>query len=333
MNWQERSRRTGQFIRKTQLPSGAIPWFDGHKTDPWNHVESAMGLSISGLYTEAERAYEWLARTQRDDGSWFAEYDTDGNPQTRRIESNFVAYAATGVWHHYLVTDNGAFLADHWPMVRSATDYVCRLQAPSGEIYWAEDAGECVNEDALVTGCSSIFRSLRAAVDISVRLSQPHVHWLEARDRLGDALRNRPDRFDRTWESKTRFAMDWFYPVLCGVYPADEGLERLQSRHDEFVHPELGCRCVVEEPWVTIAETSELVMAYAAVGEHDTARALFDALDTYQAEDGSWWTGYQFKERVLWPDERPTWTAGAVLLALDMLENHTPGSALFGPSL
>ena len=47
-----------------------IPWFpDGH-CDPWNHVETAMALDVAGLHAEAERAYEWLADTQRADGGW-----------------------------------------------------------------------------------------------------------------------------------------------------------------------------------------------------------------------------------------------------------------------
>ena len=32
---------------------------------------------------------------------------------------------------------------------------------------------------------------------------------------------------------------------------------------------------------------------------------------------------------LLWPDERPTWTAGAVLLAADALTGHTKASTLF----
>jgi hypothetical protein len=31
----------------------------------------------------------------------------------------------------------------------------------------------------------------------------------------------------------------------------------------------------------------------------------------------------------LWPDEKPTWTAGAILLAADALTEHTAASRLF----
>ena len=38
---------------------------------------------------------------------------------------------------------------------------------------------------------------------------------------------------------------------------------------------------------------------------------------------------YQWVEDVLWPDEKPTWTAGAVLLAADALTEHSAASGLF----
>ena len=36
-----------------------------------------------------------------------------------------------------------------------------------------------------------------------------------------------------------------------------------------------------------------------------------------------------YGDQVLWPEERPTWTAGAVLLAGDALAQHTPAHQLF----
>src|SRR5216683_5102483 len=60
---------TGEHIAAMQEPSGAIGWPDGH-TDAWNHVECAMALAACGLADAAGRAYDWLRRTQRADGSW-----------------------------------------------------------------------------------------------------------------------------------------------------------------------------------------------------------------------------------------------------------------------
>ena len=61
---------TGRAIAAMQESTGAMPWFPGGQTDPWDHIESAMALSATGLIAEAEAAYEWSRRTQRADGSW-----------------------------------------------------------------------------------------------------------------------------------------------------------------------------------------------------------------------------------------------------------------------
>ena len=70
-------------------------------------------------------------------------------------------------------------------------------------------------------------------------------------------------------------------------------------------------------------------MACTAAGLRDEAERLFEDLARFQVEDGSWWTGYVFTDDVMWPDERPTWTAGAILLAADTLYSLTSASTLF----
>jgi hypothetical protein len=326
---QAQLQATASYICRVQRPNGAIPWFPDGILDPWDHVEAAMGLSVAGRLDEAEAAYRWLAQHQRPDGSWLAAYQDDLVVDGTRAESNFVAYAATGIWHHYLVSADRRFLAERWSTVAAAMEFVLGLQAPTGEVYWALDTRTGINEDALVTGCSSIHKSLECAALIAAELCEDPLPWLDARRRLGHCLRHRPDRFDRTWESKARYSMDWFYPVMTGVVEGDLARRRLDGRWEVFVEPGLGCRCVADQPWVTIAETCELAMACLAASRRRRARALLEGIGRYQAEDGSWWTGHAFADDVLWPDERPTWTAGAVLLAADALEGRTRASTLF----
>jgi len=326
---QEFLRPTVQFILNSQLPSGEIPWFEGGYADPWDHVEAAMGLTIGGEYDAARRAYQWLASMQLEDGSWWASYRGDEVDNSKRRETNFVAYIATGVWHHYLVSADADFLRELWPTVERAIGFVLSLQTEHGEIHWAVNGDGSPKEDALMTGCSSIYKSLECAHNIAVTLGEDRIHWLTARQRLGDALRHKPERFDRTWESKSRYSMDWFYPVLAGVLPEAEAKARLSRRWDEFIEEGLGCRCVVEEPWVTVAESCELVMALLAAGDHARAVELYSWLHQWRETDGSYWTGYQMLEDLLWPDEKPTWTAGAIMLAADALTEYTPASKLF----
>lgn len=322
-------KTTVAFIKATQRDDGLIPWFEGGHADPWDHVEAAMGLSIGGEYDAAEKAYDWLAEHQLADGSWWAAYKNGEIDNRERRETNFVAYVATGVWHHYLITGRDGFLRRLWPTVERAIGFVLAQQTEYGEINWAVDTHGEPMCDALITGCSSIYKSLECAHNIAVSLGVERPEWTEARERLGDALRNKPERFDRTWESKARYSMDWFYPVLTGAFSKSRAREQLQKRWSEFVEDEMGCRCVSDEPWVTVAESCELVMALLAAGDHARAVTVYSWLHQWRLKSGEYWTGYQFAEDLMWPDEKPTWTAGAILLAADALSEYTAANHLF----
>ena len=326
---EEYFRNTVDYIARVQQQDGAIPWYEGACLDPWDHVEAAMGLTIGGRYDEAKQAYYWLKSKQLPNGSWLAAYKDGKVEDGTRAETNFVAYVATGVWHYYLVTGEVNFLQSMWPVVDSAIEFVLRLQGDQGQIYWAEDTTLGIRKDSLITGCSSIFKSFECALNIATKLDIKVGHWALARTKLGHALTTHPDCFDRTWDSKSRYAMDWFYPVLTGVIKGQQARQHLLSRWDEFVVRDLGSRCVNDEPWVTVAESCELVMALLSAGEYPRAIELFSWLHQFRHENGSYWTGYVFRDKALWPPEKPTWTAGAVLLAADALSNHTNAAHLF----
>lgn len=322
-------RTSADYILSQQQSDGMIPWFLGHYADPWDHVEAAMGLSIAGEWSAAEQAYRWLADNQLEDGSWWAAYKDGVVHNRERRETNFVAYVATGIWQHYLISSDRVFLEALWPTVEAAIEFVLRLQTEEGEIHWAVDGDGAPMKDALVTGCSSVFKSLECALLIAQALGRARPAWEQGRRRLGEALSRKPYRFDRTWESKARFSMDWFYPVLTGVFSGSEARARLSARWDEFVVAGLGCRCVSDEPWVTVAESCELTMALLAAGEKERAASLYRGLHRWADSDGGYWTGYVYPDRAIWPEEKTTWTVGAMLLAADALADLTPASALF----
>jgi hypothetical protein len=322
-------RPTVNYILQTQLSNGCIPWFVDGKADPWDHIEAAMGLVIGGEYAAAACAYRWLAEQQLDDGSWWANYLALEPVDKNHRETNFIAYIATGVWHYYLVTEDNNFLAEFFPAVKKAIDFVLAYQAPTGEIYWAVAEDGSAKKDALVTACSSIYKSLECAILIADTLNISSDDWRKARYRLGNSLRHHPECFDCTWESKTRFSMDWFYPILTGVISGKAAQLRIESKWHLFVENTVGCRCVSDEPWVTVAESCELTLALLAAGEHAKAVSLFSWLHQFMDEDGGYWTGYNFRDQVIWPREKTTWTTGAILLAADALTEHTGASRLF----
>ncbi|MBB1244947.1 prenyltransferase [Streptomyces durbertensis] len=324
----EQARQTVAGIAAGQREDGAIPWFRGHHLDPWDHVEAAMALDTAGEHDRAEAAYDWLARHQLPDGSWYAAYQ-DGDataPTDRGRESNFCAYVAVGVWHHYLATGDEAFVERMWPVVTAAVEFVLELQQPGGQIGWKrEDDGTPVT-DALLTGSSSVHHALRCALALAEHREEPQPDWELAAGCLGHAIAHHPERF----LDKSRYSMDWYYPVLGGAVTGQAGRDRLRERWDEFVVPGLGVRCVVPNPWVTGGESAELALALWAVGESDRALDVLRWIGHLRADNGMYWTGYVFTDEAVWPREQTTWTAGSVLLAVAALGGDEATVQVFG---
>ena len=314
---------TAASIAAVQHDDGAIPWFPGGHTDPWDHVECAMALSVGGLQAEARRAYDWLARRQRPDGSWAARYEGDEITQSF-TDANFCGYIAVGVWHHTQVTGDQQFLAELWPTVRAALDVVVSMQRPGGDIAWARDEKGAMDE-ALLTSSSSLYHSIRAGLAIAQALDDPMPDWELAAGRLGHAVRRHPERFT----NKARWSMDWYYPVLGGAVRGAAAQRQLAGRWDEFWVEGLGVRCVADRPWVTGAETCELALALDAAGQRERAVEVLASMQHLRDPDGSYWTGYVFDDGVRWPVEQSTWTGAAVILAADAVSESTGGSGIF----
>jgi hypothetical protein len=316
--------QTARAIASVQLADGCIPWEDGRHADPWNHVEAAMALDVAGLHAAADCAYRWLARHQRRDGSWAAGY-RDGRVEEPFTDANFCAYAATGVWHHFLASGDCKFLHDAWPVVEAAIECVLTLQQAGGEVWWARDDGGRPWPAALVSSCSSICKSLECAAAAATVLGRSCRRWREARAALVTALRERPHAF----EDKSRWAMDWYYPVLGAALGGAEADARLAERWATFVVDGLGVLCVADRPWVTVAESCELVLALDAIGRRAEACRVFSWLAPLRDPDGHYWTGVTFPEAERWPEERPTWTSASVLLAADALWGRSCTAGLF----
>lgn len=316
---------TARSIERMQEPHGAIPWTVGEHTDVWNHVEAAMALLVGGRVDAAERAYEWVLRTQRADGSWPMKIVHDV-VEDHSAETNMSAYLSVGVWHHWLLRQDRPFVDRFWPVVKRGLDFVVSLQLPFGGISWSQEwadgAPATVNAEALVAGSSSIHHALLAGLALADLVADPQPAWETAARTLRHALREHPDQF----LDKSEFSMDWYYPVLGGAVRGDEGLEMINKTWDTFVVPGLGIKCVSRNPWVTGAETSELVMALDALGDDERAVQMFRDIQHLREDDGRYWTGYVYPEDVRWPGEQTTYTAAAVVLAADQLSRTTPGS-------
>ncbi len=319
--------RSGRAIEAVQERDGAVPWTVGGHTDVWNHVEAAMALLVAGRHDAAARAWHWVRRTQRHDGSWPLK-TVGGVVEDASGETNMAAYVAVGVWHDWLVRRDRRFVEAMWPTVHAALDFATSLQLPFGGIAWSQEwtaAGPGrVNREGLLAGSSSIHHALRAGLTLAELLDDPQPGWELAAGRLGHALRRHRDGF----LDKSTYSMDWYYPVLGGAVRGAAGRALIDSRWHEFVVPGLGVRCVDTDPWVTGAESCELALALDALGDREAATRLFLDTQHLRGDDGGYWTGYVYPDDVHWPAEHTTFTTAAVLLAYDALVGRTPGGDL-----
>jgi MMP endo-(1,4)-3-O-methyl-alpha-D-mannosidase len=319
---------SGAAIEAVQEPDGAVPWTIGGHADVWNHVEAAMALLVADRVDAVDAAWAWVRRTQRPDGSWPIK-TVAGVVEDAGAETNMAAYVAVGVWHHWLVRRDLAFVAAHWPVVRRALDFVCRLQLPFGGIGWAQgwddDGPADFFPDALLAGSASIHHALRAGLTLAELLDDSQPGWELAAGRLGHALREHRDRF----LDKSTFSMDWYYPVLGGAVRGAAGRALIASRWRDFVVPGLGVRCVDSNDWVTGAETCELALALDALGDRERAHALVADAQHLRQPDGSYLTGYVYPDEVHWPPEHTTFTTAVAVLAHDALAGVTEGGGAF----
>ena len=322
--------QTVDAIASVQQPDGNIPWVPGGQTDPWNLVEAAIALDVGGRFAEAERAYEWLCGMQHFTGSWHAYYQGD-DVKEHTLDTNVTCYVANGVWHHYLATGDTGFLSELFPVVERAIDFALDHQHPTGEIEWDADPLRIDGKGALLTGSSSIYSSLRCAIAAAERLGRERPDWELSLGSLAIAVAHRPDVF----LDKDRWAMDWYYPILGGVLRGQAAQARIAHYWDTFVVEGRGVRCVSDQPWVTAAETCELVMALDAIGETERALQLFGWVQFLRADGGGYWTGANFdddafhRDGELYPVEQPTWNSAAVVLAANALAGTGPTAGLF----
>ena len=143
---------------------------------------------------------------------------------------------------------------------------------------------------------------------------------------MADMIVEHPDEF----EPKNRWAMDWYYPVLTGAMVGEEAKARLADGWPMFAMEGLGIRCVSDEPWVTASETAECALAFAAIGDVSTAADLLRWTRTHRRDGGSYWTGIVYPDHLVFPfDEHTSYTAAAVLLAVDAITRTTRASDVF----
>ena len=123
--------------------------------------------------------------------------------------------------------------------------------------------------------------------------------------------------------------MDSYYPILSGCLDQNEIKSYLDKIFKDFYVKYIGIQCVSEEPWVTGAETSEFIISLMIYGDQEKSVELLTDVLNITDENKIPFMGWQYEENIFWPNEKPSWTAAALIIAADTVLNFSNASNLF----
>ena len=317
--------RIAQSIKTNQLDSGAIPSNADLSHDPWDHIEAIMGLNFLNDKESSDLAFKWLKNNQNKDGSWYAKY-FNNDPIELNKPTHFGPYISVAALHYYKIFSDKDKLLELWETIDSAIEFSLNLQDSNGTIPWSVDKNNQIENDFLLTGASSILKSLECAIAISKILDlDSNKKWSKAYELLAYAIKNPKGLFDKTID-RSRFSMDWYYPIISGVLSDSEKDKYIKKIYKDFYIEGIGVKCVVEEPWVTVAETSEFIVSLVISNEIEEAKKLLIEVMNISDLNDIPYMGWQYEENIFWPEEKPSWTAAALILAADSIYDFSSGS-------
>ena len=318
-----------KFIKSIQLESGAIPSNDDGSHDPWDHIESIMGLNFANEYESSKLAFNWLIKNQNQDGSWFSKY-MDDIPIEKNKPTHFAPYISVAALHFYKIFSDKEYLEYLWPSIESAINFSIRLQIQNGTIPWSVDKNQKIEKDFLLTGSSSILKSIECGIAISkiIKSTKNLEDWNHSYELLSKAIKNPSGKFDLLKDRK-RFSMDWYYPILSGCLNDNQKFFYVDKVFKDFYIKEMGIKCVIEEPWVTVAETCEFIICLMISGRDEDAKKLLKDVINISDINGVPYMGWQYEENIFWPLERPSWTSAALIIAADSVMGLSKGKDLF----
>lgn len=120
-------------------------------------------LDRVNLTNLSKEFYEWTFRTQDDSGMWHQRYYVDGSiAPSWGIQIDETGSVIWGIWHHYCITKDKAFLKKAWESVFKACEYLVSsidkesgLQKHSYDI-WENNIGQhCYTAAAVYAGLMS----------------------------------------------------------------------------------------------------------------------------------------------------------------------------------
>ncbi len=130
-------------------------------------------------------------------------------------------------------------------------------------------------------------------------------------------------------KDRSRFSMDSYYPIISGVLLDYEKEKYIKKIFKDFYVEGIGVKCVVDEPWVTVAETSEFIISLVISNELEEAKKILVEVMNISDSNDIPFMGWQYVENIFWPEEKPSWTAAALILAADSIFDFSSGANIF----
>ena len=311
MNWLDYKKKfepSKNWIISNQSSSGAIFWDEKGKCDPWDHCECLIALAIYEEWEYFWKGVNWFITNLNEDGLIYAEFQNE-KPSKLHYESHHAPYIIMPLIQASLIDkeqDYKKILTNEQLLkLENIFEALNDFKDEDGYFYWAKDSNG-YSDNSLITASMSIFLSM-VAKDKSFPKFNIDM-WQE--------------KFNRDGIDRSRFSMDFYYPYLAGI---KNNKKEFLDLLDNYYVKGLGVKCVAEEPWVTIAESSECVISALIHDNENIAKQIFNDIQQFQNKDGIFPTGYQYKMEIFWPEENSTWTNAAVIIAAHALSFYDLG--------
>ena len=305
MNWLDYKKKfepSKNWIISNQSSSGAIFWDEKGKCDPWDHCECLIALAIYEEWEHFWRGVNWFFTNLNEDGLIYAEFQNE-KPSKLHYESHHAPYIIMPLIQASLIDKEQNYKKiltnEQLLKLENIFEVLDDFKDEDGYFYWAKDSNG-YSDNSLITASMSIFLSL-VAKDKSFPKFNTEM-WQE--------------KFNRDGVDRSRFSMDFYYPFLAGI---KNNKKEILDLLDNYYVKGLGVKCVAEEPWVTIAESSECVISALIHDNENIAKQIFNDIQQFQNKDGIFPTGYQYDMEIFWPEENSTWTNAAVIIAAHAL--------------
>ena len=312
MNWLDYKKKfepSKNWIISNQSSSGAIFWDEKGKCDPWDHCECLIALAIYEEWDHFWRGVNWFFTNLNEDGLIYAEFQNE-KPSKLHYESHHAPYIIMPLIQASLIDKEQNYKKiltnEQLLKLENIFEVLDDFKDEDGYFYWAKDSNG-YSDNSLITASMSIFLSL-VAKDKSFPKFNTEM-WQE--------------KFNRDGVDRSRFSMDFYYPFLAGI---KNNKKEFLDLLDNYYVKGLGVKCVAEEPWVTIAESSECVISALIHDNENIAKQIFNDIQQFQNKDGIFPTGYQYDMEIFWPEENSTWTNAAVIIAAHALSFYDLGS-------